>query len=307
MKITILYGFNSTEAEVSLWSFKSIYKTLKIKYAVEPILITDKSNFATLAQQLTNVDLVFIAGHGQQAEDGLIQSFLTLLKIPFTGTSALSSSLIMDKIASKAIIGKILPVIDFVFQQNSYSVVSKNLNCQHLIVKPSCGGSSKGISLVSSESQYQKSLHVAICPFDQCSRILAEPKLETFRELQIGVLVGQTIELSTIGEILLDTTFYDFETKYQHNGKKKIQIPAKINNQIKTKIEQYCYRIIDALSITGYARIDFFLVKGKIYFNEANSLPGLTEKSMFPLLWQYQGVNYDQLLDKIIDNAVQLF
>ena len=65
--------------------------------------------------------------------------------------------------------------------------------------------------------------------------------------------------------------------------------------------------IIDALSITGYARIDFFLIKGKIYFNEANSLPGLTENSMFPLLWQYQGVSYDQLLDKIIDNANQLF
>ena len=219
----------------------------KKKIILKNFLFLPDFNYFDLPTYLNDIDFVFIAGHGQQAEDGLIQSFLTLLKIPYTGTSALSSSLIMDKIASKSIIKEFCPVVKYLIQPKSYQEVIDEIKSDLIIIKPSCNGSSNGISIIEKKEDFELAIKNTKSIYDQNYRIICEEFLKDIKELQIGGFISNKnsknypelllkdnlfqekpieqqnyyIQFSSIGEIILDTLFYDHDTKYSNDSKKK--------------------------------------------------------------------------------------
>ena len=179
--------------------------------------------------------------------------------------------------------------------------ILKNLNFP-VFVKPSNSGSSLGISKVVNESGILQALEKAreIDP-----RILVEEGLEV-REIECGIIGNSKLSTSEIGEVKYESDWYDYDSKYYSNN--KITIPAEIDPEITKEIQEIAIQSCRALNIFGYARVDFFLEKSsnKIFLNEINTIPGFTNKSMFPMLWEASGLNIEQLVAKLVDISLDL-
>ncbi len=256
-----------------------------------------------------NIDVVFPVLHGCNGEDGSMQGLLELAGIPYVGCGILASAVGMDKAISKIIFkhakipqGKYMVVLRPDMDKNILQI-QKNVEESigyPCFVKPSNAGSSVGVSKVGKPSELLPSL-VHAGKYDR--KILIEEFIDG-REVECAVLGNESPVASTVGEVVPCNEFYDYQAKYI-DGDSKIIIPAELDDATIQIIRNYAVTAFKELDCSGLARVDFFVEKrtGKVYINEINTMPGFTDISMYPKLWEACGVSYPQLLDRLIELA----
>lgn len=255
----------------------------------------DKSNNifgAHVLEVCQMADIVFMALHGSNGEDGRIQATFDLMGIPYTGTGYLSSAIAMDKgISRKFFESEKIPVAaGTTFQKGTPITDWKTYPC---IVKPCCGGSSVGVSIAKNEEEFKKALEEAFV-FE--NEVVVEQFIEG-REFSIGVIEGKALPIIEIAPI---QGFYDYKNKYQA-GSTIETCPAKLSEELTKEMQQYAEQAYQALGIEAYARIDFMMGKdNSMYCLEANTLPGMTPTSLLPQEAAVLGIDFPSLCEKLI-------
>ncbi len=327
----VVFGGMSTESKVSESSAKSILANLdKEKYNIYPIFISKDGNWwkyekeeknekiENIVEYLKQMDVVFPVLHGLYGEDGTIQGLLELLKIPYVGCGILASSVGMDKVYTKIIFEKAglkqakyeyirkykdkYIYVDKQFNEKTFSLqeiaekIIKNLGLP-VFVKPSRSGSSVGINKACTQEELEKNIEEA-SQFD--NKIIIEEQIDA-REIECAVLGNEEIQASVLGEVKSAESFYSYSAKYQ-NKQSFTEIPADLPQEISEEIRKLAVKAFKAIDGKGLSRVDFFVDKNtsEIYINEINTLPGFTEISMYPQLFEASGINYKDLLDEII-------
>ena len=272
-------------------------------------------------QLLKSLDIAFPVLHGLYGEDGTIQGLLELLKVKYVGCRVLSSSVCMDKVYAKIIFEKAkLTQASYIYikvHNGNYTYVNHELNQEEMnldqiaqkveqnlgfpvFVKPSNSGSSVGISKAANKQELKK----AICHATQFdTKILIEEEI-IGREIECAVLGNEAIKATCVGEILPAEEFYTFDAKYK-NAQSRVVIPAEIPEEKQQEIKSLAIKAFQAIDGKGLARVDFFIREkdNQVCINEINTLPGFTQISMYPKLWEHCGLSYGELLDKLIQFA----
>jgi D-alanine-D-alanine ligase len=260
---------------------------------------------------LTSVDVVFPVLHGPYGEDGTLQGLLELAGVPYVGAGVLASAAGMDKeFTKKLLVAEGLPVGPHAVLRPTRGVLSLE-DCERLglpvFVKPARGGSSIGVSRVSSWEQ----LPAAVANARRHDpKVIVEAAISG-RELECGVLEmpDGTVEASTLGEIRVagvrgrEDSFYDFATKYLDDAA-ELDVPAKVDDDIAYAVRQLAIRAFRAIDCQGLARVDFFLTEDGPIINEINTMPGFTTISMYPRMWAASGVDYPTLLATMVQTAL---
>jgi D-alanine-D-alanine ligase len=257
------------------------------------------------------VDVVFPVLHGPYGEDGTVQGLLELADIPYVGAGVLGSALGMDKIAMKAVFRSHgLPVVEHVafkrkdWEQDPEAVmelIEKELGYP-CFVKPANLGSSVGISKVHQRGELAPALALA-ARYDR--RMLAERAVNA-REIEVSVLGNDEPIASLPGEIIPCREFYDYIAKYV-DDRSELIIPADLPPELTRRIQELAVAAFLAVDCAGMARVDFFLDKdtGELYVGELNTIPGFTPISMYPKLWEASGISYSELIDRLIELALE--
>lgn len=265
--------------------------------------------------QVADVDVWFPVLHGPNGEDGTVQGLLTLMQVPFVGSGVLGSAVGMDKIAMKMAFAQVgLPQVNYLpvtrAQIWSNPCVFPKL-CDQIeaeigypcFVKPANLGSSVGIAKVSTRAQLEAALDSA-ASYDR--RLIVEAGLPKPRELECAVLGNDHPKASVVGEITFNSEFYDYETKYTE-GLADLTIPAAIPEAIAQQIQAMSLQAFAAVDAAGIARVDFFYLEstGEVLINEINTMPGFTATSMYPMLWRASGVPFEELVNQLIQLALE--
>lgn len=257
------------------------------------------------------IDVVFPVLHGLNGEDGTVQGILELAKIPYVGCGVLASAVSMDKVYTKTIVEKLgirqaafvdvrLEMLDDMDQ--TVMVVEDQLDYP-VFVKPSCAGSSQGVSKAHDREELIKALELA-AKHDR--KILVEETI-LGREIECAVLGGKDVKASGVGEILAAAEFYDFDAKY-NNAESRTVVDPDLSKEVVEEVRDAAVRIFKAVDGFGLSRVDFFVTKkNKVVFNEINTLPGFTAISMYPMLWRARGIETDQLVNQLIEMAYERF
>ncbi len=322
--VGLFFGGLGNEKEISIISAKNIvknfdYKKYKLKliywhtdgffYLIKDI---NKINFKSkiLPEKFKKIfDIAFLITHGKYGEDGSLQGLFEILKIKYCGCRVLSSSLCMDKAVFKIFIaGQKIPqvkfkVLDFYRQsekeiEKAKKEIKKEMKLP-IFVKPSNSGSSVGITKVTKWDSLNKAIKES---FKYDSKVLIEEGLINPKEVEVAVLGNDNLTVSIPGELKLSKDFYDYDDKYKKGEAKQI-IPADISEKAKKEIKYLAEKVYRLSDCRGFARVDFFMYKNKIYLNEINTLPGFTDISMYPMLMQNMGLKYKELLNIIIELA----
>ncbi len=261
-----------------------------------------------------DIEVWFPVLHGPNGEDGTIQGLLTLMQVPFVGSSVLGSAVGMDKIAMKTAFAQAgLPQVAYrtVTRSQVWSnpCVFPKL-CDELevalgypcFVKPANLGSSVGIAKVRDRSQLEAALDNA-ASYDR--RIIVEAGIPSPREVECAILGNDNPKASVIGEITYQSDFYDYDTKYTE-GRAGLVIPADLPRTIVEQIQAMSVQAFQAVDATGLARVDFFYVESsqQLLINEINTFPGFTATSMYPQLWNATGIAFPDLVDQLIQLAL---
>jgi D-alanine-D-alanine ligase len=345
LRVGVLFGGRSGEHEVSLASAASVIRGLDPdKYEALPIGITKEGHWliGVSAQKMLpevlkggqrvmmtadpsdavlvrldgsgggqRVDVVFPVMHGTFGEDGTIQGLLDLAGLPFVGAGVLGSAIGMDKDVSKRLlqVAKI-PVVpwitvhrhDWESHPHDIQTAIEEKFAYPVFVKPATLGSSVGMTKAHSREELAPALNLAA---EFATKILVEQCIVA-REIEVSVLGNHDPKASVPGEIVPHREFYDYAAKYLEEGS-QILIPAKLKPGQVKKIQKYAVDAFRALELGGMARADFFLEKegGKIYLNEVNTIPGFTSISMFPKMWEASGLPFRELIDKLIELALE--
>lgn len=335
--VTIIFGGRSAEHDVSLQSASAVYRHLNPeKYTIQSIFINREGkwkpvmsplvsqadlnkgpfySFLSWAQIISEprekTDIYFPVLHGPYGEDGTIQGLFEMADVAYTGSSVLSSALAMDKDVAKTIFKALgLPVGDYLtvrkpdFQNDpaySVDIVKRKFN-PPVFIKPANLGSSIGISKIKNWSDLEAGMKQA---FAHDSKVLIE-KAVTGRELECSVLGNEYPEASLPGEVFPSREFYDYRDKYIE-GKTQFSIPAEIPDSHVKKIQEFSIQAFLGLECRGMARVDFFLEQpsGRLFLNEINTIPGFTEISMYPKLWEASGLSFSRLIDKLIELGLE--
>ena len=332
-KLGVIFGGMSTENEVSQLSAKSILNNLnKEKYEIYSIYIDTKGEWFefeknkkidNIMEYLKRLDVVFPVLHGLYGEDGTIQGLFEMLKIPYVGCKVLASSVGMDKAYTKIIFeraginqAKYIYVkkyknqenyiyVDDKFNEQSLSIedlvdLIKNKITYPMFVKPSNSGSSVGVNKAENDEELKNNIKIA-AEFD--SKILIEEGI-IGKEVECAVLGNSQIgvQATQVGEIVSAEDFYTFDAKYK-NQKSMTLIPARITDEQSKTIRELAVKAFNSIDGNGLSRVDFFVEEGigKVYINEINTMPGFTNISMYPKLFEAYGIKYGELLDKLIE------
>ena len=257
------------------------------------------------------VDVVFPVLHGPYGEDGTVQGLLELADIPYVGAGVLGSALGMDKIAMKSVFKSHgLPVVEYVaFKRKDWErspetvmeLVEKELGYP-CFIKPANLGSSVGISKVHQRGELAPALELA-ARYDR--RMLAERAVNA-REIEVSVLGNDEPIASAPGEIIPCREFYDYIAKYI-DDRSELIIPADLPSEMTRRIQELAIAAFMAVDCAGMARVDFLLDKdtGDLYICELNTIPGFTPISMYPKLWGASGISYSELIDRLIELALE--
>ena len=256
-----------------------------------------------------SLDAVFPVLHGPFGEDGTIQGFLKLAGIPFVGSGVLGSAIGMDKDAMKRLLRDAgIPIGKFLTVKSherfpSFTEVEAALG-KPFFIKPANMGSSVGISKVREESEYSAAINDA---FLYDTKIIIEEYIPG-REIECAVLGNEEPAASVPGEIIPTHEFYSYDAKYLDEKGAAPEIPAKLDEETKRRIQELAVKVFQALCCEGLSRVDFFLKEnGEIIVNEINTMPGFTKVSMFPKLWEASGVSYTELITRLIELAISRF
>jgi D-alanine-D-alanine ligase len=257
------------------------------------------------------LDIIFPVLHGTYGEDGTLQGLLEMANVPYVGCGVLGAALGMDKEKMKMVFQSIsLPSVDYlVYRRNEWErspetimdAIEQRLGYP-CFVKPVNLGSSVGISKAHDRGELEHAMHIA-AEYDR--KIIIECGINC-RELECAVLGNDEPIASVVGEVIASNEFYDYNAKYIDN-KSQIIIPADIPQAAAEEVRRQAVAAFLALDLSGLARVDFFLEKetGRVYINEVNTLPGFTQISMYPKLWEASGLPYSQLLDRLIELAIE--
>lgn len=258
-------------------------------------------------------DVIIPILHGPHGEDGTVQGLLELSNIPYVGSGVLGSALGMDKDVSRRLLkAEGIPVVPTIVVRKYEYAKSGEKIIQEAVskfgfpffVKPANMGSSVGVHKVKSLSEAAQKFESA---FAYDSKILVEQAINA-RELECSVLGNAEPEASIVGEIVPQHEFYSYEAKYIDENGALLEIPAKdLSSEIIEQVRQLSIQAFKVLECSGMARVDFFLDRqsGKLYLNEINTIPGFTKISMYPKLWEASGKPYNQLLDELIELALE--
>ena len=327
-KVLILFGGNSSEHYISCKSCVSVLKNIDrkrydievagilknniwYKFSDDLFYLEDGSwkdsnilEIDNIINDLRKFDVVFPVMHGTNAEDGRMQGFLDLFDIKYVGCKTLSSALLMDKAITKLILKSLdIPSVPFKVIKDNYEICDLIENIKFpMIVKPSNGGSSIGISKVNNKKELIKAIKLAK-KYDD--KLLVE-KFINARELEVAVLKdNKNIICSNPGEIKSANEFYDYDAKYDNKDSYTL-IPNDLPEDILKKIKEYSLRLFKSLDCSGLSRIDFFYDEDNnaLYLNEANTMPGFTTISMYPKLIESIGIEYKDLISILIDNSL---
>lgn len=335
--LILLYGGRSAEREVSVLSAESVMRAINYDlFSVKTYFITKEGDFIKTQEfeakpvadekLMTNatVDMtrkikpsdiyedgavVFPVMHGPMGEDGSIQGFLEVLKMPYVGCNILSSSLAMDKITTKRVLESAgiaqvpyVAVVDGEELEQKIQEIEEKLSYP-VFTKPSNMGSSVGISKSDNQEELRSSLELA---FKYDSRVLVEQGV-TAREIEVGLLGNADVKSSLPGEVVKDVAFYDYQAKYIDN-KITMAIPAQLPEGVVNTMRQNAETAFRAIGGLGLSRCDFFYTEdGQVFLNELNTMPGFTQWSMYPLLWENMGLAYPDLIEKLVRLAEEAF
>ena len=261
---------------------------------------------------LERLDLVFSVLHGPHGEDGTVQGLLELADIPYVGAGVVASAISMDKDLMKIIFKqRDLPVLKWMTikrkewqkdKEKILSLVQDDFEYP-LFVKPTNLGSSVGITKVHKKEELDKAIDLA-SSYDR--KILIEEGLEEAREIECSVLGNDEPQASVVGEVKPAGEFYDYDSKYIDKETQLI-VPADLPDGVSRKVQEIALRAFKAVDAAGMARVDFFVSKkeNKIYLSEINTIPGFTSVSMYPRLWEASGIPYSELIDRLIQLALE--
>lgn len=298
----------------------------KYKYNQEELKVGDEikatERIENICEYLKKLDKIFPVLHGLGGEDGSIQGMFEILNIPYVGSKILGSSICMDKAYAKIIFEKAnIQQAQYVYirkHKDEYIYVEKDFSEEKynlfeitqkiteklefpVFIKPSNSGSSVGINKATNLTELRECIEHASL-FD--NKILIEENING-REIECAVLGNDEVEASVLGEIIAADKFYSFDAKYNNKESQTI-IPAEMPEKISRKVRELAKKAYKAADCKGLARVDFFVddKNEKIYINEINTLPGFTQISMYPKLWEKTGLTYPDLLDKLIELAL---
>lgn len=263
-------------------------------------------------ETLAEVDVFFPVLHGPFGEDGTIQGLLELADAAYVGAGVAGSSVGMDKGIFKDVMrANNIPIVDSLLvlrseiENDINAVIEKveKMGAYPFFAKPANLGSSVGISKCNSRSDLAEGLMEA-ARYDR--RVVIERGVGNVREIEVSVLGNEDPQTSVCGEVLPSREFYSYESKYI-DGTSGLVIPAQIPADVSDKVREYAVRAYKAIDCAGMARADFFVENdtNKIFLNELNTLPGFTSISMYPKLWQASGLTYPQLVDRLIELALE--
>ena len=260
-----------------------------------------------------SIDVVFPVLHGRNGEDGRMQGLLQIAGLPFVGSDTISSAASMDKAITKVMVeeaGGISQADAVLIYHQRYAkdpygellgIISYFNDTYPLFVKPANAGSSVGISKVKNAEELPKALETA---FAEDDKVLVEEAI-TGREIEVAVLGNEEPEASCIGEIFAANEFYDYNAKYE-NDASKTAVVTDLDPKKEQEIKDTAVKIYRIMGCRGLARVDFFLKdSGRVVFNEINTLPGFTNISMYPQLWEASGIPYPDLIDRLIELALE--
>ncbi len=259
------------------------------------------------------IDVVFPVLHGSFGEDGTIQGMFEMLGLPYVGAGVLSSAVSMDKVFMKRAFAAVgLPQVAY----TSYLRSAWKRDPDGIIadveakigypcfVKPANLGSSVGISKAKDRASLERAFALA-CRYDR--KVIVEQGLDV-RECEVAVLGNEEPIASVPGEVTPSNEFYDYQAKYL-DGNSVLTIPAKLPDDIVAEIRELAVKAFQAVDGSGLGRVDFFIEKGtnKVYVNEINTMPGFTQYSMYPKLWEATGISYPELIDRLIQLALERY
>jgi len=296
----------------------------KIKGKSTVILVNDPSGKALVridnnqrldkSSALERLDVIFPVLHGPYGEDGTVQGLLELADIPYVGAGVTASAISMDKDLMKTIFKqRDLPILKWMtikrkeWQKDKEEILSLIQDDFEypLFVKPTNLGSSVGITKVHKKEELEKAIDLA-SSYDR--KILIEEGLEEVREIECSVLGNDEPQVSVVGEVRPAGEFYDYDSKYI-DKKTQLIVPADLPDGVSRKVQEIALRAFKAVDAAGMARVDFFVSKkeNKIYLSEINTIPGFTSVSMYPRLWEASGIPYPDLIDRLIQLALERY
>ena len=306
MNLAIIYGGTSSERNISLKTATSIIPSISNKYNVYPLDIG--SDYKKLALFLKNnkIDLVFNALHGGDGENGIFQSFLEKSNIKFTGSDSIASKIAMNKNKTKILCQENLiptPKWDYL-DFNKLSFVDLNYNIlinkyqKSCVIKPANDGSSIGMTIIYNNLNKDKIVE----GLKKCTAISKKVIIEEYipgREFTVCILGNKALP---IVEILPRNKYYDFKSKYTE-GECDYIVPADISKTIQNKMNNYALELNKIIGCNHYSRVDLRMDGNNIFILELNTLPGMTNTSLFPKSAKKNGLDYNNLIDKIITLA----
>lgn len=281
------------------------------RHGTQVTLVHDPSNPRFIAldgselEQEGKFDLIFPVLHGPYGEDGTIQGLFEMANIPYAGSGVLGSALGMDKDRMKAVFAEAgLPQAAYMTLLRSEFRAEPEKVIQNIeskigypcFVKPANLGSSVGISKARNRTELQQALDFA-AQYDR--KIVVEENI-TGREIELSVLGNDSAAASVPGEILPGKEFYDYEAKYLDTGSRLV-IPAPLDAEVVAQLQDMAVRAFHAVEASGLSRVDFFVTgDNRIFINEINTMPGFTQISMYPKLWDASGIPYPELISRLI-------
>jgi D-alanine-D-alanine ligase len=277
------------------------------------IAVPDSGTSANGAPPIGSLDVLFPVLHGTYGEDGTVQGLFELASVPYAGAGVLGSALGMDKVVQKTLWRGIgLPVADYLavtradLERDRAAVLDE---IEHVLgypcfTKPANLGSSVGVSKSTTRGELEQGLKRA-AEYD--AKLLVERAIDA-RELEVGVLGNDAPTTSVVGEILPGAEFYSYRAKYIDSGSQAV-IPADVSPELTLQVQRLAVRAFLAVNACGLARVDFFLERGTdhLLLNEINTMPGFTEISMYPKLWQASGVSFAELVTRIAELGMERY
>ena len=294
-RIAVLMGGISGERKISFLSGKSCSIALKNK-GYKVVEIDAKGNFVEKLRKI-KPKIVFNALHGKYGEDGFVQLILEAIKIPYTHSGVISSSLAMDKVASRIIFkkNKIKVPKYFLFHRDKKENFRKKIKFP-IVIKPVNEGSSLGVHICKNKAQLNRNIKKLKKKYD---KILIEEYIPG-KEIQAAVMGNKA--LGAI-ELVPRRKFYDYKAKYSSKAKTKHIMPAKISRKNYTEVLRLAKRAHKVLGCKGITRSDFRFYKNTFYLLETNTQPGMTKLSLVPEIAQYFGLSFEDLVVWIINDA----